>query len=805
MAELRTDTSTACAHCGERCGPDILSETGEAFCCAGCRTVYALLHDHDLGDYYRLESRPGIKPDAFSAESSFAYLDDDSVADRLLDFRSPTACRITFSIPQMHCSSCVWLLENLHVFTDGLSESRVDFPRRTLSAVFDPSVLSLRQIVELLASLGYTPDIRLKQLESRPVDRSMRSLYARVALAGFCFGNVMLLSFPHYLGLDGLTDPRYAQYFSYLTILLALPVLFYGGAEFFASAYRGLRYRTVTMDVPIAIGITILFARSSYDIIALGQAGYMDSLCGLVFFLLLGRLYQRKTYAALSFDNDYRAYFPIAVHVRESGREVTRPLDKLMPGDRMLIRNGELIPADSVLIRGEGLIDYSFVTGESEPVAVRAGDRIYAGGRQTGERLELDVVKEPSQSYLIQLWNKQAVEPRPDDLTSLANRVSRYFTPAILGLAAATGLVWAFRDIGTAVNAATAVLVIACPCALALATPFTLGTLHRWFGRNGLFLKDPNVLERLADISHILFDKTGTITIAGARVPEFEGDPLTEVESQAIAALAGQSTHPLARPLVGLGDADEPVEITDFAETAGRGIRATVGGRDVRLGSAEWTGHEGDGTTGGLLAAESRVYVSIDGAPRGYFRYRNVTRDGLPETLSSLRKHYRLGLLSGDNDSDRERLAPAFGEAADMRFRLTPHDKLTHVRDLARAGEKVLMVGDGLNDAGALGAAEVGLAVTENDSAFSPASDGILRADALGLLPSALRLARRSISIIKVCFVISLLYNVVGLYFAVQGLLSPLLAAVLMPLSSVTVVVLSTVAISRSARREGLA
>ncbi|MDX9857577.1 MAG: heavy metal translocating P-type ATPase [candidate division Zixibacteria bacterium] len=796
---------SVCAHCGDPCGPEICDQSGAVFCCAGCRTVYELLHDKDLGEYYRLGARPGLKPGAFSPDSSYTYLDDESVLDRLLDFRSASAARIHLRIPQMHCSSCVWLLENLHAFTDGLAETRVDFPRRTLSVVFDPSRTSLRQLVELLASLGYAPEITLKQLDGKRPDRSMRALYGRVALAGFCFGNVMLLSFPHYLGLEATSDPRYVRYFSYLTILLSLPVVLYSSAEFFRSAIRGWRYRTVTMDVPIALGITILFIRSTYDILALGQAGYMDSLCGLVFFLLLGRLYQRKTYAALSFDNDYQTYFPIAVHVRDGGREVTRSLDQLRAGDRLYIRNGELIPADSVLIRGEALIDYSFVTGESEPVRVRAGERVYAGGRQAGQRLELDVVKEPSQSYLIQLWNAQASPPLADDLTSLANRVSRWFTPGIIGLATATGVAWAFVDIGTAFDAATAVLVIACPCALALATPFTLGTLHRWLGRNGLFLKDPGVIERLADVDHILFDKTGTITVAGSREPEYVGEPLAETERTAIALLASHSTHPLASPLSRLSGDGSKSELSGFREVSGRGIEGVVDGRTIRLGSAAWTGHADEGGRGDLLPSEMRVYVAIDGRPLGWFRYTSTIREGLREIISSLGERYRLGMLSGDTESERARLAPIFGEGVELRFRQSPHDKRDYIEKLTARGAKTLMVGDGLNDAGALSVAQVGIAVTEDDAAFSPASDGIVRANALPRLPSALRLARRSVGVIKVCFGVSLLYNAIGLYFAVQGLLSPVLAAILMPVSSVTVVALSTVAISRMARREGLA
>jgi Cu+-exporting ATPase len=751
-----TNTERVCVHCGDPCGSGSIEVDGKPFCCAGCKTVYFLLHDHDLQQYYQLEQQPGLKPRLEAYANRFAYLDDPAVRDKLLDFDDGRTARVRLSIPQIHCSSCIWLLENLYILDKGIRSSRVDFPNKRVAVTFSREELSLRRLVELMTSLGYEPDIRLADLDSKPVDGAVRGLYARLAVAGFCFGNVMLLSFPEYLGLDDTLHRLLGNWFNYLNALLATPVIFYSASGYFVSAWRGLRKRFVNMDLPISLGIAVLFIRSLYDIFILSQAGYMDSMCGLVFFLLIGRLYQQKTYSAMAFDRDYRSYLPIAVLRKQDNTEATVPINHLSPGDRIIIRNLELIPADSVLISGEGRLDYSFVTGESEPVSVTCGDRVYAGGRQVGAALELEVVKQPSQSYLMQLWTQSedsAARTVQTDLATLADKASRVFTPAVLAVALGALIYWLFFDPARAMNAATAVLIIACPCALALSSPFALGTAMRLMGRKHFYVKDAGVIERLARVSSVVFDKTGTITQGGAGELRFVGDPLSDTQQAAVASLVRQSTYPLSLD-------DRP---------------------------------------------ETRVYVAIDNHSLGYFRLANRYRTGLPEVLARLRAGFRLGLLTGDNDSERPRLSELFGPTAHLLFRQTPFQKLEYVRSLTNTGERVLMVGDGLNDAGALRAASVGLSVAEKKTSFSPACDGIIDADSFALLPALLTLARRSVTVIKASFAISLLYNVAGLAFAVQGIVSPVIAAILMPISSVTVVLFASLATTLAAKRTGVA
>jgi Cu+-exporting ATPase len=801
MSRSKVKIDTVCVHCGDPCPPGSIEQDGNLFCCSGCLTVYTLLSDSNLGSYYKIEERPGLKPTPDEQADQFAYLDDEIVVAKLLDFDDGSTGRIEFHLPQIHCSSCVWLLENLHRLTDGVRESRVDFGRRRATIQFDQSKLSLRQLVETLASIGYEPHISLANLEDTTVDRTARKLYARLAVAGFSFGNIMLFSFPQYLGLDSFSELRYTYLFGILKIILSLPVLLYSATGFFTSAYSALRHRRINMDLPIAIGVIMLFGRSLWEILILTEPGYLDSLCGLVFFLLIGRIYQRKTYQSLSFDNDYKSYFPIAVR-RLAGETVkTIPVSALAVGDRLQIRNHEIIPADSILISGDGRIDYSFVTGEADPKEAISGDRLFAGGRQHGASIEMEVVKLPSHSYLLQLWGKQDKEEKAlKSLQSLADRVASIFTPVVLALSALAAIVWLSIDSGRALDAATAVLIVACPCALALSTPFALGTVQRILGRNQLFLKDPSVVERLSRIDSIVFDKTGTITMPGNSGIEFVGAKLSAYEHELVVSLAANSTHPLSVQLYESLGPRRSHDVSGFSEQAGRGLTGEVDGKHVRLGSHRFVG----GDTDEVTSNETRVYLAIDNHERGYFRLTNIYRPQLADLLKRLRQRFSISLLSGDNDFERETLTELFGEQSELHFKQSPHDKLDYIRSLEKSGKSSVMVGDGLNDAGALRAASVGLAVSEKDAAFSPACDGILRGDRLTDLDQMIAGAKDGMRVVVISFSLSFLYNIIGLYFAFTGQLSPLFAAVLMPASSVTVVLVATLLGWAALRRRGM-
>ncbi len=776
-----------CYHCHQPC-PDESRRVGEkVFCCDGCKTVYEILTSNDLEAFYEIDPQAGRTQRSEGDLHDYAWLDDPDVRRQLLQFSDGRSARVTFYLPAIHCTSCIWLLEQLYRLDEGVSHSRVDFLKKTVSILFNEEKTGLRRLARTLARIGYPPDIRLGDVtESTPRPAVERSLLYKIGVAGFAFGNIMLLSFPEYLGLQQEREAHFFHLFGYLNLALAVPVLLYSGRDYFISAYEGLRQRYLNIDLPLALGMAVLFGRSAWEILTATGAGYMDSLAGLVFFLLIGRWFQQKTYYRLSFERDYRSYFPVAAsRVRPDGREEAVPIQKVAPGDVLRVRHGELIPADGTLLRGRAQIDYSFVTGEAEPVNISVGEKVYAGGRQVGEAIEVCLTRRVDTSYLTQLWNDEAFQKGAKSHASLlAERAGRYFTALILGVASVAFLYWAPQSMATAINAFTAVLIIACPCAVALSIPFTMGNVLRLLARERFFVKNTQVLEAFSTVTTVIFDKTGTLTGSGAQAARFVAapgqPPLYPEEEALVGSLAAQSNHPASRQIVASLPKVNPVPVVDVREEIGRGLQGTIEGRRVRIGSAAFIGGEKLPTTG--------VWVEIDGVVRGHFKLESQLRPGVEQVVRFFRQKGEVWLLSGDNERSAEELALLFGGQEYLRFHQSPHDKLTFVRRLQQQGHRVLMIGDGLNDAGALQRSDVGIAVAEDTNTFTPACDAILDARRLERLPEFFALAHWGIRTVNRAYLLAAAYNAVGLSFAVSGTLSPVIAAILMPLSSVTVV-----------------
>ena len=803
--------AVACFHCGTPC-PDRNHVRGErSFCCLGCQTVHELLQDQGLGHYYDLGATPGRRQPVLTGEDRYAFLDDPSVRDRLLDFASDETQRVTFHVPAIHCVACVWLLENLFRLQPGVGSSTVNFARREVSIQFDPRQVSLAKVAGVLDSLGYPPDLKLSALDSRRGSAVPRRLWLQLGVAGFVFGNTMLFSLPGYFGLDAFSGPAFQKMFGVLSLLLGLPVVLFSAADYWRAAWYSLQQRRLSIEVPIALGIAALFAQSAYEVLSGYGEGYFDSLAGLLFFLLSGRVFQQKAFDRLTFDRDYKAFFPLSV-IRlnraeaSAGTEERVSLAQLNVGDQLRIRHGELVPADSRLIRGEASMDYSFVTGEADPVQRRVNEVLYAGGCQTGGTIDLEILKPVSQSYLASLWNQEAFRKEKDDtFDTLTNRYSVRFTWLILLIAAGAAAFWTWSDPARGVRAFVGVLIVACPCALALAAPFTLGTAVRVLGRRGFFLRNGQVLEALARIDSVVFDKTGTLTVTTGGEVKFTGPQLSPEDLRAIRALASQSSHPLARRVVvslTLDSGDAP-EVEEFCESLGQGVTGRIQGREWWLGSPEWLREAGVELTATVFEGSS-VHVARDGRYCGRFSVANSLRPETDQLLKGLANDCELSLLSGDNDREAARFRTLFGLPATLEFNQSPARKLEFIRSLQDQGRSVMMVGDGLNDAGALRQSQVGVAVVEQIGAFSPASDIILEAGRLPRLGALRTFAGTTMTLIRASFVISTLYNVIGLSIAASGNLSPVVCAILMPLSSVTVVAFAVGAVHWFGRRAGL-
>lgn len=819
--------ASGCFHCGLPCGSRPIVEEGKPFCCHGCATVHGLLTASGLGRFYELNAHPGSRVQRAARREQYAFLDDPAVRGPLLDFTDGRTSRVTFHIPAIHCVACVWLLENLFRLHPGIGGSRVNFGRREVAISFSPERIALSELVALLASIGYEPRLTLGGTERDAADPARRRLHLQIGVAGFAFGNIMLFALPVYLGLDSINGPLFQRIFGWLSLALAFPVLVFSAADYFRSAWLSFRQRVLTLDVPIALGLLAIYGQSVLEIVTARGEGYCDSMTGLIFLLLCGKVFQQKTYERLAFDRDYKSFFPLSVTRLRARDAHPRPpapgqvadeervsLSQLEVGDRLRLRNGELIPADARLAGGPAFIDYSFVTGEAEPVAKQPGDYLYAGGRQVGGTIELETVKPVSQSYLTSLWNHEAfTKPGHDELNTLNNRMSRRFTLWVVIIAVAAALGWTLAgDSPRGVKAFVSVLIVACPCALALAAPFTLGTAQRALARRKIFVKNTTVVERLAQVDAVVLDKTGTLTTAGVGGVTFvpAGAKLDDFEEGLVISLARHSTHPQAvRISETLGGRHYPEPARGFLETPGCGIEGHVQGHEVWLGSRAWLESRGvdcsgasqppDGTRG------SEVWLALDGRCRGVYVLAASVRPGVAELAGRLNAEpsCRLALVSGDNAREWERFRALLGSRAELHFEQSPLDKLHHVRQLQESGSSVMMVGDGLNDAGALKQSDVGVAVVEQAGAFSPASDVIIEASQVPRLADLLRFSRRATEIVRLGWLISGLYNVVGIAVAASGLLSPLVCAILMPISSATVVAFATGAVRWVARREG--
>ncbi|RRN78080.1 HAD family hydrolase [Pseudoxanthomonas sp. SGD-10] len=791
---MAVTTKTSCYHCGNDCYTPEYQLQEKKFCCSGCLNVYEILSSSNLENYYKLNKHPGSTKQNIS--DKYLYLDEPEFVAKLVDYQDNNRTIVTFYVPAIHCSSCIWLLERLHTLNDGILENRVDFLKKQVQIQFNQNKLSLRQLVELLASISYEPAINLSDVVQEKKSAKDHTI-SKIAVAGFCFGNVMLLSFPAYFGLSA-AEAKYGQFFGLLNLLLCLPVVFYSGRDYFTNAWHNLKNGVLDINFPLALGIVVMFVRTLIEwTFGLGD-GFADSLAGLVFFLNVGKYMQSKTYYHLSFERDYRSFFPVAVQViRDDGTEVPTPLESLQQGDRIRVRNQEIIPADAILLRGEALIDFSFVTGESQPVSKVLGEVVYAGGRQTGQALEMEVIKPVSQSYLTSLWNNEVFDKHQSGkkIKTFISTVSHYFSIVLLTIAFGALFYWIPTNWQTGVSAFTAVLIIACPCALALSTPFTMSAALSILDKNKFYLKNTEVVEQLAAIDTVVFDKTGTVSVSEVQGVVFKGISDDRIKQQIYNACKN-SSHPHSVRIVSFLGKRKDLEIDSYKEIPGKGISAIVDGEETLIGSSAFV-------TGVHQASpeQPEVHVSIGNRYIGCFHIKQRFRPGLEGLLGTLNQDYQTYLLSGDTNQDARLLSGYFKSINHLKFKQSPQDKLDFIKQQQQKGARVMMVGDGLNDSGALKQSDAGLAVTDHINNFTPGSDAILDGAELNKLPVFLKFTKSAVKVIHMSFCISLLYNVIGLSVAVTGKLSPLFAAILMPLSTVTIISFTTLAVRYAAKK----
>lgn len=778
-----------CYHCGDDCSSTKISIDDKHFCCNGCKMVFEILNQSELCAYYDLNQNPGNNQKVQFRADKFEYLDSPEIAQKLIDFTDGKQVHITFFLPQMHCSSCLYLLENIHKLEPGVISSRVNFTQKECFIIFDTQKTSLRKVVEILASIGYEPHISLQDLGARKAKQYDRTRLYKIGVAGFCFANSMMLSLPEYFAIGGFLEKEIGAAYRIFVLILSLPVLFYCSTEFFETAWKGLKNKFLNIDLPIALAVAITFLRSIYELYTHSGSGYFDSMSGIVFFMLVGRHVQDITYRSISFDRDFKSFFPIAVNVLKDGRFKPLPVEQIRVNDIVQIHGNELIPVDAILSKGTAQIDYSFVSGESLPLNAEVGELVYAGGKQMAGNIELLVVKEVSQSYLTNLWNKDVFKAKKESL-SVIHTLSKYFTAIVFVIGGIAAAYWWINGQPILMwNALTTILIVACPCALLLSSTFTNGNILRILSKNKLYLRHPDVIEDLSKVDHIVFDKTGTLTDSKKNNLIYEGRNLGKNDKEILASLLVQSAHPLSKIVFDYLDTEPNREVVSFKNVVGQGIEAWIDDVHVKIGAPGFVGIQS--ADEGQSASSAQVFIKLDKDVLGVFKIQNAYRYGLLELMQKLQVKYAISVLSGDNNSEYQHLKSILGDDSELLFDQRPDQKLAYIKSLQDKGRNVLMIGDGLNDAGALKQSNVGIAIADSTNNFTPASDGILDAEKFTYLNSFLSYANKGQQIMLASFVLSILYNIIGLYFAVQGTLSPLIAAILMPSSSLSIILIT--------------
>ncbi|MBL0927778.1 MAG: heavy metal translocating P-type ATPase, partial [Phycisphaerales bacterium] len=799
-------SGVACAHCG-RPVPSGLVRPGEQrqFCCAGCETAWHAIRSAGLERYYQyLAADPAARP-APPRGSGRGYEEfDDPAFARLYAADDPSGLRtITLLVEGMHCAACVWLLEKLPTALPGVAEARADFGRSQLRLRFNPAVCPLSSVGRFADRLGYT----LRPLRERAVRearlREDRAAVIRIGIAFALFGNAMLIAFSLYGGMLTGIENRFATLFRAVGGVLAFLSVCWPGAVFLRGAWAGLRLRTLHMDVPIALALLVGLVHGWVNTLRGSGEVYFDTLCTLVFLLLIGRWIQQRQQrrAADAVELLYSLAPANARRVGPSGELRTVPAEALVPGDTVEVEAGGSVPADGVLISGRSALNVALLTGEPRPVEVGPGDRAAAGSVNVSSVIRLRVEAAGAETRVGRLMALVAEHARRRaPIVKLADRISVVFVGVVIALAAAVFVAWLFIDPSHAAEHAVALLIITCPCALGLATPLAMVVAIGRAARAGVLIKGGEAVEALARPGTLVLDKTGTLTTGELRVVAYHGPadlrPL-------IARAERDCNHPIARALAsafaGEAPAEGPCTIT---QSLGGGIEAVVGGRTIAVGSARFVGERTAGAAlpQSLALAEhsaagqglTPVLVAADGAPAALVVLGDQPRPEARDALDTLRgRGWRPVLLSGDDPRAARAIGAQLGiPEADCRGGASPEEKLAFVRDLAAKGTAV-MVGDGVNDAAALAAATVGVAVHAGAEAAMAAADVYLASPGLTPLVELVDGAERTTAVIRRGLAVSLAYNVLFGVLAAAGMVNPLVAAVLMPISSITVVVLA--------------
>lgn len=798
-----------CFHCGEPLRGSTLTarveQRDEPVCCSGCQAVAELIAGTGLGDFYRYRDGSSVRPrDESQSDQWRVYADPQFAAQFSRTTSEQTS--VTLLIEGLRCSACSWLIDQVLRRHAGVHDVSVNAATGRASVIWDGTKLNLADIMRTIAQLGYVPHPVTDETVTRALREERRDSLKRLAVAGFGMMQVMMFAVAVYSAelANEIMEPRLLRYFRMVSLLVATPVMFHAGAPILMSAWNSLRSRSIGMDVPVSIALLLAYGASVWNTFS-GAGGevYFDSVTMFIFFLTLGRFVQMsvRQHTAGVTDALARQLPSIAHRVGENGIEDV-PVTSLRVGDVIQVRRGEVLPADGQLLDTDAHIDEALLTGESLPVHRKAGERVVAGTLNVDGSVSIEITAlgaDTALSHIVSLMQRaQTYKPV---LARNADSAAAKFLGYVLIGAGLTCAAWLALDPSRSFAATLAVLVVACPCAFAIAMPAALASATASLARHGILLTDPDALESLSKVDHLIFDKTGTLTRGELRISKcISLAGVTEQQSLHIAALLEQaSEHPLARAFAPYLDKGT---VEDLQTIAGRGVQGRIDGRLYRIGTPDFVAELRHKQHQSMPPADligSVIALGDEQRALAWFELTDTLRSAAPIAVSQLRSlDIEPQILSGDGHEAVQAVARQC-EITEHFARYCAQQKLAHVLDLQKEGKRVAVIGDGVNDAPVLGAADVSIAMGRG-AALAHASAGlVLVSDNLAALPEAVLLARRTLRIAKQNLLWAAIYNLGSIPLAAVGFIPPWLAALGMSLSSVAVMLNSTRLLPRTA------
>jgi Cu2+-exporting ATPase len=794
---VAAEASVACAHCGLDVPEGARDAAAEhQFCCSGCRTAFAILQESGLSRYYEFaERRDGP---VRSTGRRYEEFDHPTFAELYVKRLPGGLAEVELYLEGVHCASCVWLVERVPLVLPGVNGAELDMRRSLARVTWEPTTVSLSSIARMLDSLGYPPHPFRGVERDEMRRREDRAMLIRIGVAGAIMINVMLAALALYSGWLGGMDAQFTTFFRWISFALVTPAMLWPGRVFFSGAWSALRARTLHMDVPIALGLAAGYVQGALNTVRGSGPVYFDGLATLVFALLVGRyLQQRRQRAAADSAELVFSLTPTTAHVIDSSGEVRDvPTQAIVPGMLVEVRAGETFAADGVVARGETRVDKSLLTGEARPVLAAEGDGVFAGTVNIASPVVVRVEQAGEESRVAKILRQvEEGTARRAPVIALANRMAGYFVAGVLLVAVSAWIGWQFIDAARAVDVAVAVLIVTCPCALALSTPLAISTAIGRAARSGILVKAGDALERLGRapngrVKQIFLDKTGTITEARAALVEWDGPSSVR---PLVLSLEHGSTHPIAAAFRNAWPDEAGPVATSSTHVVGGGIEGVVRGHHVAVGSPSFVNERVRSAPNADGAGEfTPVWVAVDGVVVARAGIGDPIRSDARAAVDALRaRGWSVHILSGDAPSVVRSVGRAIGvDESNCVGGVSPEGKLAMV-EAARTQGIVVMVGDGINDAAAIAAASVGIAAHGGAEASLASSDVYLTTPGLSPLVRLVDGARRTFGVMERNVAFSILYNLVGATLAVAGKLTPLVAAILMPASSLTVVLAS--------------